>query len=85
MLGFSPLGVRLNLNCLEVLSLHPRYRVSLSNSISALCLYRLTHVLHQLTHRMSGTLKAFLAALGSFFNINSRVYVVTIAALVGFA
>ena len=32
---------------------------------------------------MSGTLKAFLAYLGSFFNINSRVSVVTIAALVG--
>ena len=32
---------------------------------------------------MSGTLKAFLAALGSLFNINSRVSVVTIAALFG--
>ena len=32
---------------------------------------------------MSGTLKFFLAALGVFFNINSRVYVVTIAALFG--
>ena len=32
---------------------------------------------------MSGTLKAFLAALGSFFNINSRVSVFSIAALVG--
>ena len=32
---------------------------------------------------MSGTLKAFLAALGSFFNINSRVSVVTISALFG--
>ena len=32
---------------------------------------------------MSGTLKAFLAALGSFFNINSRVSVVTITTLFG--
>ena len=32
---------------------------------------------------MSGNLNAFLAALGSFFNINSRVSVVTIAALFG--
>ena len=32
---------------------------------------------------MSGTLKAFLADLGIFFNINSRVSVVTIAALFG--
>ena len=32
---------------------------------------------------MSGTLKYFLAALGSFFNINSRVSVVTIVALFG--
>ena len=32
---------------------------------------------------MYGTLKTFLADLGSFFNINSRVSVVTIAALVG--
>ena len=32
---------------------------------------------------MSGTLKAFLASLGSFFNINSSVSVVTIVALVG--
>ena len=32
---------------------------------------------------ISGTLNAFLAALGSFFNGNSRVSVVTIAALFG--
>ena len=32
---------------------------------------------------MSGTLKVFLAALGSFFNINSKVSVVTIAAFFG--
>ena len=32
---------------------------------------------------MSGTLNAFLAALGSFFNSNSRVSVVKIAALFG--
>ena len=32
---------------------------------------------------MSGTVKAFLAALGSLFYIISRVSVVTIAALVG--
>ena len=32
---------------------------------------------------MSGTLNAFLAAFGSFFNINSRVSVVKIAALFG--
>ena len=32
---------------------------------------------------MSGTLNAFLADLGSFFNINSRVSVVAIAALFG--
>ena len=32
---------------------------------------------------MSGILKAFLTALGSFFNIDSRVSVVTIAALFG--
>ena len=32
---------------------------------------------------MSDTLNVFLAALGSFFNINSRVYVVMIAALFG--
>ena len=32
---------------------------------------------------MSGTLEAFITALGSFFNINSRVSFVTIAALFG--
>ena len=32
---------------------------------------------------MSGSLNAFLASLGGFFNSNSRVYVVTIAALFG--
>ena len=32
---------------------------------------------------MSGTLKDFLGALGCFFNINSRVSIVTIAALFG--
>ena len=78
------------LHSLEVLSLHPRYRVSPSNSISALCLYIWTP--HSASARsqaeirlwgMSGTLKAFLAALGGFFNINSRVSVVTIATLVG--
>ena len=32
---------------------------------------------------MSGTLNDFLAALGGFFNSNSRVSVVTLAALFG--
>ena len=90
MLRFSPLEVRLNLHSLEGFSLHPLYRVSPSNSISALCLYRWTphhaSTSSQATIRlwvMSGTLKDFLAALGSFFNINSRVSVVTISALFG--
>ena len=90
MLRFSPLEVRLNLHSLEVLSLHPRYRVSPSNSISALCFYRCTphpvSTILQAAIRLwgvSGTLNCFLAALGSFFNNNSRVSVVTIAALFG--
>ena len=90
MLRFSPLEVRLNLHSLEGLSLHPRYRVSPSNSISAVCFYRWTphpaSTSSQDATRLwgvSGTLNAFLAALGGFFNINSRVSVVTIAALFG--
>ena len=90
MLRFSPLEVKLNLHSLEVLSLHPRYRVSPSNSISALYLYRWTPHPASASSQdairlwgMSGTMKAFLAALGSFFNINSRVSVVTVATLVG--
>ena len=89
-LHFSPLEVRLNLHSLEGLSLHPRYRVSPSKSISALCLYRWTPnpalTSSQAVIRlwgMYGTLNAFLAALGSFFNINSRVSVVRISALLG--
>ena len=90
MLHFSLLAVRLNLHILEGLSLHPIYRVSPSNSISALCLYRWTphpaSTSSQAAIRlwgMSGTLNAFLAALGSFFNSNSRVSVVKIADLFG--
>ena len=89
-LQFSPLEVRLNLHSLEGLSLHPLYRVSPSNYISALYLYRWTPH-HASTSsqaavrlwRMSGTLKYFLADLEGFFNINSRVFVVAIAALFG--
>ena len=90
MLHFSPLEVRLNLHSLEGLSLYPQERVSPSNSISALCLYRWTpHPASTISQAgirlwgMSGTLKAVLAALGSFFNINARVSDVTIAALFG--
>ena len=90
MLHFSPLEVRLNLHSLEGLSLHPLYRVSSSNSISSLCLYIWTP--HPESTRSQagirlwgvyGTLNAFLADLGSFFNINSRVSVVTISSLFG--
>ena len=90
MLQFSPLEVRLNLHSLEGFSLHPRYRVSPSNSISALFLYRWTphpaSTSLQSAIRLwgvSGTLNAFLADLGSFFNGKSRVSVATIAALFG--
>ena len=89
-LHFSPLEVRLNLHSLEGFSLHPLYRVSSSNYISALCLYIWTphpeSTSSQAVIRLWGmysTLKTFLAALGSVFNINSRVYVVTISALFG--
>ena len=87
---FSLLEVRLNLHSLEGLSLHPRYRVSPSNYIYTLCLYiwnpHPASTSSQDAIRlwgMSGTLKDFLAALGSFFNISSRVSAVTIAALFG--
>ena len=90
MLRFSPLEVRLNLQSLDGLSLHPRYRVCPTNSISALCLYRWTphpeSISSQAAIRLwgvSGTLNAYLAALGGLFNGNSRVSVVTIAALFG--
>ena len=89
-LRFSPLEFRLNLHSLEGLSLHPQYRVSPSKSISALCLYIWTphtaSTSSQAAIRLwgvSGTLNAFLAALGIFFNINSSISVVTIAAFFG--